>query len=198
MKRGEIYFIKSNHNEIGSEQRADRPAVIVSNDKNNEHSETVEIVYLTTKPKTDLPTHVLTRSALSPSTILCESVCTVSKKRVKEWIGTLTDSEMKSVDASLAISLGLDFEQPCPSDCPGKVTTETTVMREPTEEEIMEFAQKMREQGMIAIPDPEPTSALSADQTADLIREAIKAKAERDVYKELYLDLLEHMKGATN
>ena len=200
MKRGEIYFIKSNHNEIGSEQRADRPAVIVSNDKSNEHSETVEIVYLTTKPKTDLPTHVLTRSALSPSTILCESVCTVSKKRVKEWIGTLTDSEMKSVDAALAISLGLDFEQPmtCPSDCPGNVTTETTVMREPTEEEIKEIVKEMREQGTLTIPEPEPTSALSADQAADLIHEAIKAKAERDVYRELYLDLLEHMKGATN
>ena len=200
MKRGEIYFIKSNHNEIGSEQRSDRPAVIVSNDKNNEHSETVEIVYLTTKPKTDLPTHVLTRSALSPSTILCESVFTVSKKRVKEWIGTLTDSEMKSVDAALAISLGLDFEQPmkCPSDCPGKVTAVTEVMHEPTEEELMEIVKEMREQGTLTIPEPEPTSALSADQTADLIHEAIKAKAERDVYRELYLDLLEHMKGATN
>lgn len=201
MKRGEIYFIKSNHNEIGSEQRADRPAVIVSNDKNNEHSETVEIVYLTTKPKTDLPTHVLTRSALSPSTILCESVCTVSKKRVKEWIGTLTDGEMKSVDAALAISLGLDFEQSsmkCPSDCPGKVTTETTVMREPTEEEIMEIVKEMHENGKLTIPEPEPSSVLSTDQTADLIHEAIKAKAERDVYKELYLDLLEHMKGTTN
>ena len=198
MKRGEIYFIKRSYNETGSEQWGDRPAVIVSNDENNEHSETVEIVYLTTKPKNDLPTHVFTRSALSPSTILCESVYTVSKKRVKEWIGTLTDSEMKSVDAALAISLGLDFEQPCPSDCPGKVTAVTEVMREPTEEELMEIVKEMREQGKLAIPDPEPTSALSADQSAKLIHEAIKAKAERDVYRELYLDLLEHMKGATN
>ena len=72
MKRGEIYFIKSTYREEGSEQRGDRPAVIVSNDANNEHSDVVEIVYMTTKPKTDLPTHVFTRSALSPSTILCE------------------------------------------------------------------------------------------------------------------------------
>ena len=35
-----------------------RPAVIVSNDKNNAKSNTVEVVYMTTKPKTDLPTHV--------------------------------------------------------------------------------------------------------------------------------------------
>lgn len=44
MKRGQIYYIESNHQEIGSEQRAGRPAVIVSNDKNNENSTTVEVV----------------------------------------------------------------------------------------------------------------------------------------------------------
>lgn len=124
MKRVEIYFIKSTYREEGSEQRADRPAVIVSNDKNNEHSETVEVVYLTTRPKTDLPTHVFTRSALSPSTILCEQIHTVSKQRVETLIGRLTDNEIQAVDNALAISLSIDFgqnEKVCPSDCRGNV-----------------------------------------------------------------------------
>lgn len=56
MKRGEIYYIESTYRETGSEQRGGRPAVIVSNDKNNENSEVVEVVYMTTKPKNDLPT----------------------------------------------------------------------------------------------------------------------------------------------
>lgn len=85
MKRGEIYYIESTYRETGSEQRGGRPAVIVSNDKNNENSEVVEVVYMTTKPKNDLPTHVFIRSALSPSTVLCEQVNSVSTKR----IGTL-------------------------------------------------------------------------------------------------------------
>lgn len=38
MKRGEIYYIESTYRETGSEQRGGRPAVIVSNDKNNENS----------------------------------------------------------------------------------------------------------------------------------------------------------------
>ena len=42
MKRGEIYYIESTYRETGSEQRGGRPAVIVSNDKNNENSEVVE------------------------------------------------------------------------------------------------------------------------------------------------------------
>lgn len=45
MKRGEIYYIESTYRETGSEQRGGRPAVIVSNDKNNENSEVVEVVY---------------------------------------------------------------------------------------------------------------------------------------------------------
>lgn len=69
MKRGEIYYIESTYRETGSEQRGGRPAVIVSNDKNNENSEVVEVVYMTTKPKNDLPTHVLSgvHSPLLPS-----------------------------------------------------------------------------------------------------------------------------------
>ena len=46
MKRGEIYYIESTYRETGSEQRGGRPAVIVSNDKNNENSEVVEAEHL--------------------------------------------------------------------------------------------------------------------------------------------------------
>ncbi len=80
MKRGQIYYIRTTYSEEGSEQRGDRPAVIVSNDANNQHSETVEVVYMTTQPKHDLPTHVYIRSALKPSTVLCEQIHTVSKQ----------------------------------------------------------------------------------------------------------------------
>ena len=155
----------------------------------------MEVVYLTTRPKNDLPTHVFTRSALSPSTILCEQISTVSKHRVDSWIGELSASEMQAVDAALAISLGLDFvqtERQCPSDCHGVVP----IMREPTEEELKTIAKKMIEEGTIPMPEPDPV--LNTEQTADLLREAIKVQAERDVYKELYLNLLEHMKGAPN
>lgn len=84
-----------------------RPAVIVSNDKNNAKSNTVEVVYMTTKPKTNLPTHVYIESALRPSTLLCEQISTVSEGRIGEWIGELTDDEVKELDVALAISLGM-------------------------------------------------------------------------------------------
>lgn len=174
MKRGQIYYIKSTYTEEGSEQRGDRPAVIVSNDKNNEHSQTVEVVYMTTRPKTDLPTHVTTRNALCTSTILCEQVHTVSKSRVDVLIGTLSANEMQAVDSALLISLGLDF---------GK----TPIMREPTEEELAKMLEELQRQKPQPLVDPQP------DQSAELI----KVQTERDIYRDLYRELLDHMKGAT-
>lgn len=108
MKRGEIYYIDKAIPETGSEQRAGRPAIIVSNDRNNQCSTTVEVVYLTTQPKTDLPTHVTIRSAPQISTALCEQVHTVAVERVGNYVGRCSDDEMYSVENALLISLGID------------------------------------------------------------------------------------------
>ena len=75
IKRGEMFYIsRGGVSYSGSEQYSDRPAVVVSNDKNNENSNVVEVVYMTTQPKTDLQTHVTVRSTGRPSTVLCEQV----------------------------------------------------------------------------------------------------------------------------
>ena len=108
IKRGDIYFIRDTRQSIGSEQKADRPAVIVSNDANNKHSGVYEVVYMTTQPKTDLPTHFITSSALRTSTVLCEQINSVYEERIGEWIGTLTPEEMKQLDECLAVSVGIN------------------------------------------------------------------------------------------
>jgi len=111
MKRGEIYYIeRSSYGETGSEQRSGRPAVIVSNDKCNEYSEVLEVVFLTTQPKHDLPTHIDIRSSSKPSVALCEQINSVAIQRFGEYIGTCSEYEMMLIDAALAISLGLDSE----------------------------------------------------------------------------------------
>lgn len=109
MKRGDIYYIEREYNEVGSEQRAGRPAIIVSNESNNENAEIVEVVYLTTQPKKDLPTHVAIRSTKYKSTALCEQITTVAKKRIGEYCGTCTDNEMIAVENAMMISLGIDY-----------------------------------------------------------------------------------------
>jgi mRNA interferase MazF len=108
INRGDIYFVQVNkHNTIGSEQCHDRPAIIVSNNVGNFHSDIVEVVYLTTKTKRDLPTHVNIYSASRPSIALCEQICTISKKRLIRYINKCSDSEMRNMNKALAISLAL-------------------------------------------------------------------------------------------
>lgn len=171
-KRGNIYFIQSSYTEQGVEQRGDRPAVIVSNDIGNEHSECVEIVYMTTQPKAELPTHVLIRSALKPSTLLCEQIITVSKDRVGTWIGTLTELEIQQMDTALAISIGLDFAAPI-------------MLREPTKEEVEQRAKETLKH----VAPPEPSRSEKSD--TDLV----KIQTERDLYKKFSEDLVQVLKG---
>lgn len=108
MKRGEVYYIKSNYSEQGFEQRANRPAVIVSNDKCNERSGCLEVVFLTSKPKKALPTHVeIWKDRAVSSTALCEQITSVDIGRFSDFMGSLSEEEMQELDKALAISIGL-------------------------------------------------------------------------------------------
>lgn len=104
--RGDIYYIERGYTS-GSEQQSGRPALIVSNDKCNATSEVVEVVYMTTQPKTDLPTHVTIRSSGKTSFALCEQITSVYKDRIGNYIGTATEDEMRQIDIALSISLSL-------------------------------------------------------------------------------------------
>ena len=112
MRRGDIHYIEDNYKNVGSEQRAGRPAIIVSNDINNAHSETVEVVWLTTAPKHDLPVHVQIHSTTRTSTALCEQITSVSVERIGSYYATCTDEEMRALNKALALSLDLPKYEP--------------------------------------------------------------------------------------
>lgn len=106
--RGDIHYVDAS-SVVGHEQQAGRPAVIVSNNKCNEHSPVLEVVYLTTAAKTSLPTHVTIRSAPRVSTVLCEQVHSVDTSRVGDFCGRCTEQELQAIDTALLISLGLNM-----------------------------------------------------------------------------------------
>ena len=110
IKRGAVFYVKNDPKrpECGAEIWSDRPAVIVSNDKNNQHSPAVEIVFLTTKQKhAALPTHVQVHSCGKIATALCEQVHTIDKERLGGFMGNLNVNEMRNI--STAIALGLEI-----------------------------------------------------------------------------------------
>lgn len=109
IKRGDIWYIESGYNTVGSEQRPGRPAIVVSNDRNNEYSSTLEVVYLTTQPKHDLPTHVTIRSINRESIALCEQITSVAVERFGDYCGRVTEQEMSRIETAMQISLALDM-----------------------------------------------------------------------------------------
>lgn len=114
MKRGEVYYANSVGYPVGDEISSARPALIVSNDKNNTFSTVVEVVYLTSQEKKDLPTHVKVRCKGVPSTVLCEQICSISKSKLGDYMDTLTTAEMQMVDIALAISIGINSAATAP------------------------------------------------------------------------------------
>lgn len=107
MKKGEIYYIGHSPNYQGSEQAGGRPAIIVSNNINNSYSTVYEVVYLTSQEKSPLPTHVTICSSNRVSTALCEQVSSISVDRFGDYIGMVTEDEMRALNKALMISFDL-------------------------------------------------------------------------------------------
>lgn len=183
IRRGEIFYIARGGAANGSEQYADRPAVVVSNDENNRYSGVIEVVYLTTAPKTDLPTHVIINSTGRKSTVLCEQVTSVSLDRVNNYIGQVSEQEMKNIEIALMISLAI-----------GENTKTSKAYRE----------ERIRQQEEIERLKTE-NETLRAGKTAygantELHEQAttspdviVKLETERDTYKTLYEQLFERL-----
>lgn len=107
IKRGDIFYIaNSKYYATDPENEAGRPAIIVSNDILNKNSSVVEVVYLTTRDKKPMPTHVGIICKI-PSTALCETIYTVTKDRIGDFIKSCSAEEMASIDKAMAVSLGL-------------------------------------------------------------------------------------------
>lgn len=93
---GEIWTCNLSENE-GSIQGGYRPVFIVSNDKNNTYSSTINIIPITSKMnKRKLPVHVelwnyQKYGLRSPSTIMIEQTTTVTLESLDKYIGKILD-----------------------------------------------------------------------------------------------------------
>ena len=105
--RGQILYIAAPQDSVGSEQTYKRPAIVVSNDKCNEYSPVIDVVFLTTQNKAALPTHVKIYSSPCPSIALCEHPTAVDKRRIEDILGFCSDKEMERIDNALRIALAL-------------------------------------------------------------------------------------------
>lgn len=198
-KRGEIFYVNNGSREqVGSETKKDRPAIIVSCDANNKHSSVLEMVFLTTQPKAELPTHVTIRSTGRVSTALCEQPTPVAIERLNNYIGKASDSEMQNIDTALLIGLGINYDkkmqQILETMATGKNASGGDLRRNEKENPASDEAAKQKEERIRQMEKENERLEKSIRDTLDEMQrkteEAIRAAAERSTYKQMFEDLL--------
>lgn len=110
--RGDIFYADLNHG-IGSEQSGYRPVLIIQNNIGNKFSPTVIVAAITGKIhyKARLPTHLVLDffPELSiPSMVMLEQIITIDKRRLKRYVGRISEEEIPLIDKALSISVGLE------------------------------------------------------------------------------------------
>ena len=180
--RGEIFFINEGESS-GSEQGGARPGIIVSNDVGNKHAPIVEVVYLTSREKKLMPTHVRIKSSPIPSIALFEQIETVYKKRIGKYLAKATMDEMKQIDKALAVSIGLGGNMKM-SDYV-REWAEAFKEPDPIEEKAMQILEKAK-----PVPIQIPEGFSDKERIKELEKDLIRAEAERDVFQKLYKEQL--------
>lgn len=113
-KRGDVVLINFGEG-LGSEQKNLRPAVVVSNNINNQHSPVIQVAPLTSKSKANLPVHVRIgiENGLKNESLACiEQIRCVCKSRglingKVMRITQLSDKKMYEIDRAIKIQFGL-------------------------------------------------------------------------------------------
>lgn len=113
-KRGDVYLVNLGDS-INSEQQGLRPAIILSNNKNNIFSTVVQIAPITSQRKTSLPVHVKLdeREGLkTPSIINIEQTRCVSKRRLLInnsfiKITQVSEQKMREIEFAIKVQFGL-------------------------------------------------------------------------------------------
>lgn len=129
IQRRDIFYI-TNSKYYGTDPAVEtsRPGIIVSCNELNEHSHFVEVVYLTTKEKKPMLTHVPILCKTN-STALCETIYTVSKDRLGDYVRSCSETEMAAIDEGLLRSLGITAHTSAEVEREGPAQTPVIVER---------------------------------------------------------------------
>lgn len=108
IKRGTVCWVDLNPTK-GSEISKIRPAVIISNDVNNEFADTVTILPITKGTSRIYPFEVLVPEGIlkEASKVKANQISTIDKKRINSIITSLPSSCIIEIEKAVKIHLGL-------------------------------------------------------------------------------------------
>lgn len=109
-ERGEIWLV-SLEPVTGHEIGKTRPALVISNDKNNKFSDTITMLPITSKTEKIYPfeTLITKEESVLPkdSKVKSNQIRTIDKKRLVKYMGKLQEAKLKEVESAVLIHLDI-------------------------------------------------------------------------------------------
>jgi len=106
MKRGEVWWINFDSS-IGGEIKKKRPAVIVSNEASNKYLNRIQVVPLTSNIEKLYPSEAYVTLNGKQGKAMADQITTVSKLRVINKAGKLTNAEMNDINIAIKVQLAI-------------------------------------------------------------------------------------------
>jgi len=112
-KRGDIWIVNLDP-AIGSEIKKTRPSVIISNDVNNEHANTVTVIPVTSVTEKIYPFEIRIPAGESglkqDSKAKANQIRTIDKQRLIRSIGFLSPQSISKLEKAIAVHLDMPVE----------------------------------------------------------------------------------------
>ena len=111
VRRGDIFLADLTNYTKGNIILGIRPVVVVQNDMGNYYSPNVIVCAVTSAMKKPMPTHVELKNGAAnlekDSTVMAETILTIEKSDLINYIGTLGKDDIDKVNQAVASSLQL-------------------------------------------------------------------------------------------